>query len=135
MIEKVCDAIDAMAAQPAEVGVNVSLQSVADPGFRAGLRDLLSSHPQVAKKLVIEIAGYAASRSPQLTGEFAQELHELGARIAIDNFDLDANSVAIAHALLPIPHKDDSNWGYAWIPVVGPIIGGVIAGVLANLYI
>ena len=41
----------------------------------------------------------------------------------------------IAHALLPIPHKDDSNWGYAWIPVVGPIIGGVIAGVLANLYI
>ncbi len=35
----------------------------------------------------------------------------------------------LAHALLPIPGKTDSNWGYAWIPVVGPIIGGV-AGAL-----
>lgn len=33
----------------------------------------------------------------------------------------------IAHALLPIPGKGDSDWGYAWIPVVGPIAGGVIA--------
>lgn len=31
----------------------------------------------------------------------------------------------IAHAILPIPGKGDSNWGYSWIPVVGPIIGGV----------
>jgi glycerol uptake facilitator protein len=32
----------------------------------------------------------------------------------------------IAHGLLPIPGKRDSDWGYAWIPVAGPIIGGVI---------
>ncbi len=32
----------------------------------------------------------------------------------------------IAHFLLPIPGKGSSDWGYAWIPVVGPIIGGVI---------
>ena len=32
----------------------------------------------------------------------------------------------IAHALLPIPGKGTSDWGYAWIPVVGPIIGAVI---------
>ena len=32
----------------------------------------------------------------------------------------------LAHALLPIPGKTDSDWGYAWIPVVGPIIGGVV---------
>lgn len=31
----------------------------------------------------------------------------------------------IAHALLPIPGKGGSDWGYSWIPVVGPIIGGV----------
>ena len=36
----------------------------------------------------------------------------------------------IAHAVLPIPGKGDSDWNYAWIPVVGPIIGGII-GVLA----
>jgi glycerol uptake facilitator protein len=31
------------------------------------------------------------------------------------------------HALLPIPRKRDSDWGYAWIPVVGPIVGGLVA--------
>jgi len=31
----------------------------------------------------------------------------------------------IAHAVLPIPGKGSSNWGYAWIPVVGPILGGM----------
>jgi glycerol uptake facilitator protein len=36
----------------------------------------------------------------------------------------------IAHFLLPIPGKGDSDWGYSWIPVVGPIIGGVIAAVV-----
>jgi glycerol uptake facilitator protein len=36
----------------------------------------------------------------------------------------------IAHFLLPISGKGDSDWGYAWIPVIGPIIGAVIAAVL-----
>ena len=31
----------------------------------------------------------------------------------------------IAHFILPIKGKGDSNWIYSWIPVVGPIIGGV----------
>lgn len=31
----------------------------------------------------------------------------------------------IAHALLPIPGKGGSDWGYSWIPVVGPILGGI----------
>ncbi|MCA9172449.1 MAG: aquaporin family protein [Planctomycetales bacterium] len=33
----------------------------------------------------------------------------------------------IAHALLPIPNKGDSDWSYAWIPVVGPLLGGALA--------
>ncbi len=36
----------------------------------------------------------------------------------------------IVHAILPIPGKRDSGWGYAWIPVVAPILGG-ICGALA----
>ncbi len=31
----------------------------------------------------------------------------------------------IAHALLPIVGKGNSDWEYSWIPVVGPILGGV----------
>lgn len=36
----------------------------------------------------------------------------------------------IAHAILPIAGKGDSDWGYSWIPVVGPIIGGLLGGLL-----
>jgi glycerol uptake facilitator protein len=33
----------------------------------------------------------------------------------------------IAHFLLPIPGKRDSDWAYSWVPVVGPLIGGALA--------
>ena len=36
----------------------------------------------------------------------------------------------LAHAILPIPGKGGSDWGYSWVPVFGPIVGGVI-GALA----
>ncbi|MEP7373488.1 MAG: MIP/aquaporin family protein [Chitinophagaceae bacterium] len=36
----------------------------------------------------------------------------------------------IAHFILPIPGKRDSDWSYAWIPVAGPVIGGLIAAFL-----
>lgn len=35
----------------------------------------------------------------------------------------------LAHFFLPIRGKGDSDWGYAWVPIIGPIIGGV-AGAL-----
>lgn len=41
-------------------------------------------------------------------------------------------SPRIAHAILPIPGKGSSDWGYSWIPVVGPIVGAVIAALLWN---
>ena len=33
----------------------------------------------------------------------------------------------LAHALLPVPRKRDSDWGYAWVPVVAPLAGGLLA--------
>lgn len=36
----------------------------------------------------------------------------------------------ILHSIAPIKHKGDSNWKYAWIPVVGPILGAIIAALL-----
>lgn len=37
----------------------------------------------------------------------------------------------IAHAILPIPGKGSSNWGYQWVPIVGPVIGGMLGGWMA----
>jgi glycerol uptake facilitator protein len=36
----------------------------------------------------------------------------------------------IAHFLLPIKNKRNSNWNYSWIPVLAPICGAVVAGLL-----
>jgi glycerol uptake facilitator protein len=36
----------------------------------------------------------------------------------------------VAHAVLPIAGKGDSDWGYSWVPVVAPIVGGVIGALL-----
>jgi glycerol uptake facilitator protein len=33
----------------------------------------------------------------------------------------------IAHFVLPIAGKGDSDWSYSWIPVVAPICGGIVA--------
>jgi len=36
----------------------------------------------------------------------------------------------IAHFLLPIPGKRDSDWSYSWIPVVGPLVGAALATIV-----
>ncbi|MBC7489788.1 MAG: aquaporin family protein [Glaciimonas sp.] len=36
----------------------------------------------------------------------------------------------LMHALLPIPGKRDSDWAYAFVPVLGPIVGGLLASSL-----
>lgn len=40
----------------------------------------------------------------------------------------------LAHAILPVHGKGGSDWGYAWIPVLGPIIGGVIGAQIYGLW-
>ncbi|MFS0783023.1 MIP/aquaporin family protein [Bacillus sp. 1P06AnD] len=39
----------------------------------------------------------------------------------------------IAHFILPIAGKGNSNWKYAWIPVVGPLLGGGLAAVFYKM--
>ncbi len=41
----------------------------------------------------------------------------------------------IAHALLPIPGKRDSDWGYAFVPIIGPIIGGILGAVVYQFFL
>ncbi len=39
----------------------------------------------------------------------------------------------IAHAVLPISDKGNSDWGYAIVPILGPLIGGAMAGTLMRV--
>jgi glycerol uptake facilitator protein len=39
----------------------------------------------------------------------------------------------IAHAILPIPGKGDSDFAYGMIPVFGGLIGGALAGLFVKL--
>jgi glycerol uptake facilitator protein len=39
----------------------------------------------------------------------------------------------IMHAILPIPGKKGSDWGYAWIPVVGPLVGALLAALVFKM--
>lgn len=40
----------------------------------------------------------------------------------------------LAHAVLPIRGKRNSDWSYAWVPVVGPLLGAVIAAAISYLF-
>jgi len=39
-------------------------------------------------------------------------------------------SPRIIHAIFPVPGKGNSDWEYAWIPVLGPLIGGALGALL-----
>lgn len=39
----------------------------------------------------------------------------------------------IVHFFLPLKNKDDSDWQYSWIPVLGPVAGAAIASIVYYL--
>jgi len=41
----------------------------------------------------------------------------------------------IAHFILPIKNKRDSDWGYSWIPVVAPIMGALAAAYIFKTFL
>ena len=39
----------------------------------------------------------------------------------------------VAHAMLPISGKGNSDWGYAWVPIVGPLVAAGISAVILKV--
>lgn len=39
----------------------------------------------------------------------------------------------LAHWMLPIPGKGDSDWSYSWVPIAAPLVGGVFGAFLYAL--
>lgn len=90
---------------------------IAGPEFKlAGIVDIkigLGSVGALPVALLVVAIGMSLGG---LTGYAINPARDLGPRII--------------HALVPIKTKGTSDWGYAWIPVVGPILGSVIAALL-----
>jgi glycerol uptake facilitator protein len=36
----------------------------------------------------------------------------------------------IIHSILPIKHKGNSDWKYAWVPIIGPFVGATLAAII-----
>ncbi|AXY76238.1 aquaporin family protein [Paraflavitalea soli] len=41
----------------------------------------------------------------------------------------------IAHFILPIPQKRNSDWTYSWIPIIGPIVGALLAAMVFKYFL
>ncbi|HEY2149953.1 MAG TPA: MIP/aquaporin family protein [Vicinamibacterales bacterium] len=98
------------------LGIGADAQTLAKPGdinlsvvFSSGLQPLLVG------ALVLGVG--LSFGGP--TGYAINPARDLGPRIA--------------HSILPIPGKRDSDWGYAWVPIAGPLVGGIIGAQLFNL--
>lgn len=105
------------------------------PAIRSPLANLLSELIGTAV-LVFGILAIGAN-------EFAQGLNPLIVGLLVVSIGLSLGGTTgyainpardlgprLAHALLPIPGKGPSDWGYAWLPVVGPLLGGLLGALL-----
>jgi glycerol uptake facilitator protein len=84
----------------------------------------------MSSKLVLS-TGPAAGLSPYLVGCLVWSIGlSLGGTTGYAINPARDLGPRIAHATLPIAEKGGSDWGYAYIPVIGPCVGGVLAALL-----
>ena len=111
-----------------------------DPGTKLGVFATGPAIPHTFSNLLSEILGtFVLLLGLQFIGanEFTEGLNPIAVGLLIVAIGMAMGGTTgyainpardlgprIAHAILPIAGKGPSNWGYAWIPVVGPLLGG-----------
>ncbi len=88
-----------------------SAQMVAESGYKAKVG--LGSVGALPVALLVVVIGLSLGGT---TGYAINPARDLGPRIA--------------HAILPIKGKGDSQWHYSWVPIIGPVLGGIIAALV-----
>ena len=76
------------------LSVNASARWFASPGFVDDLRACLASHPESARRLVIELTEGVLVRDPEAVAERMSALGALGVRFSIDDFGTGYSSLA-----------------------------------------
>ena len=101
------------------------------PAIRSPFANLMS---EIIGTFVLVFALLALTR-----GQFTEGLNPLVVGVIITAIGLSLGGTTgyainpsrdlgprIAHAVLPIANKGDSDWQYSWIPVIGPFVGGIL---------
>ena len=104
------DQYDATESAATKLGTFVLVFAIKGIGQVSGIA------PGVDKLLVFGIIVSIGMSLGGLTGYAINPARDLGPRLA--------------HAVLPIKGKGDSNWGYAPVVIIGPVVGAVVAALL-----
>ena len=120
-----------------------------DPGTKLGVFSTSPAIPSRWANLLSEIIGTFVLIAGLLfigANQFTEGLNPIvvGALVAAIGMSLGGSTgyainpardlgPRIAHYILPIKGKGDSNWSYAPIPVVGPILGGFLGATIYQL--
>lgn len=119
----------------AKLGAFCTGPAVYRPGFNLlseiiGTFVLVTVAGAISSKLVLT-TGAAAGLSPFLIACLVWAIGlSLGATTGYAINPARDFGPRLAHQLLPIAGKGDSNWGYCWIPILGPVLGASMAGAL-----
>jgi diguanylate cyclase (GGDEF)-like protein/PAS domain S-box-containing protein len=74
------------AGRELRLAVNLSAKTLADQQLGDDLAAMLAEHPIAANSLVVEVTESAAIANIEHVRAFAERLHELGCRVALDDF-------------------------------------------------
>jgi diguanylate cyclase (GGDEF)-like protein len=80
-------ALETLDAHPkVSLSLNVSGETVADPAWLSHLAQSLLHRPDVASRLIVEITETAVIRRLEDASRFVATVHDLGCRVAVDDF-------------------------------------------------
>lgn len=90
--------------------VNLSPAAICDPEFTQWLYQELVRVPQIAKHLIFEVSEFGVVRDVDSARTFADELHRLGSRFAIDHFGRGFSSFGFLQSIRVAYLKLDSSF-------------------------
>jgi glycerol uptake facilitator protein len=109
-------------------GANLISEAIATAALTLGLLSVLTP------KNLIPNTGFETAFAPLLVGVIVFGIGlSLGGSTGYAINPARDLGPRFAHAILPIPGKGTSDWGYAWVPVLGPIIGGVAGALIYRM--
>jgi diguanylate cyclase (GGDEF)-like protein len=78
--------LEALRASDRTISLNLSAETVGDSEWLAHLSGAIARHPELGRRLIFEITESAVIRNVEEAPRFVALLHDLGCRVAIDDF-------------------------------------------------